>query len=66
MLAPAITEINEKSDLFVEVEQIKRGRAIHALKFVISHKNKQSRIFQNLQNQGSPKLPQRPQVKERY
>ncbi len=38
VLTPAIAEINEKSDLFVEVEQIKRGRSIYALNFLISHK----------------------------
>lgn len=38
VLEPAITEINEKSDLLVEVEQIKRGRAIHALHFTIKPK----------------------------
>ncbi|WP_433915006.1 hypothetical protein, partial [Neisseria gonorrhoeae] len=29
-MEPAMTEINEKSDLVVEVEQIKRGRTIHS------------------------------------
>ena len=38
VLEPAITEINEKSDLFVEVEQIKRGRSIHSLHFSIRTK----------------------------
>lgn len=64
VLAPAITEINEKSDLFVEVEQIKRGRAIHALKFVISHKKQAVEKPNNLTKNGRPKLPQRPQVKK--
>lgn len=38
VLEPAITEINERSDLIVEVEQIKRGRSIHALHFAIRSK----------------------------
>lgn len=38
VLTPAITEINERSDLIVEVEQIKRGRSIHALHFTIKQK----------------------------
>ena len=38
VLDPAITEINEKSDLFVEVELIKRGRSIHSLHFSIRTK----------------------------
>lgn len=38
VLEPAITEINEKSDLLVEVKQIKRGRTIHALHFIIKPK----------------------------
>lgn len=38
VLEPSITEINEKSDLFVEVEQIKRGRSIHSLHFSIRTK----------------------------
>lgn len=64
VLAPAITEINEKSDLFVEVEQIKRGRAILALKFVISHKKQAVENLPKLTKSGRPKLPQRPQVKK--
>lgn len=64
VLDPAITEINEKSDLFVEVEQIKRGRAIHALKFVISHKKQAVENLSKLTKTGRPKLPQRPQVKK--
>lgn len=64
VLDPAITEINEKSDLFVEVEQIKRGRAIHALKFVISHKKQAVENSPGLTKNGRPKLPQRPQVKK--
>lgn len=35
VLEPAIVEINEKSDLFVEVQPIKRGRSIHSLRFVM-------------------------------
>ncbi|WP_075271240.1 replication initiation protein, partial [Mannheimia haemolytica] len=38
VLEPSITEINDKSDLLVDVEQIKRGRSIIALKFTIKSK----------------------------
>jgi len=38
VLNVACKEINEKSDLFVEVEPIKRGRTIIALKFIIESK----------------------------
>ena len=38
VLKVAITEINEKSDLLIEVEPIKRGRSITALKFDIETK----------------------------
>ena len=38
VLKPAIDEINAKSDLLVDVEQIKRGRSIFALKFTIKSK----------------------------
>lgn len=38
VLRPAITEINEKSNLLVEVEQIKRGRSIVGLRFTIRTK----------------------------
>ncbi|PJG82639.1 replication initiation protein [Caviibacterium pharyngocola] len=44
VLDPAIIEINEKSDLLIEVEQIKRGRAIHALNFVIGRKKQVVKI----------------------
>lgn len=66
VLATAISEINEKSDLLVEIEQIKRGRTIHALKFIISQKkpeNQTSKNSENLTKDGLTKLPQRPQVK---
>lgn len=62
VLTPAIAEINEKSDLFVEVEQIKRGRSIYALNFVISHKKQAVENARDLTKSGRPKLPQRPQV----
>jgi plasmid replication initiation protein len=38
VLTPSITEINDKSDLFIDVEQIKRGRSIYALNFIITPK----------------------------
>ncbi|EPY98808.1 replication initiation protein [Mannheimia haemolytica] len=38
VIEPAITEINERSDLFVDIEQIKRGRSIYALNFTIKSK----------------------------
>lgn len=38
VLEPAVKEINEKSDLLVEIEQIKRGRTVHALNFIIQEK----------------------------
>lgn len=40
VLEPAIAEINAKSDLLVDVEPIKRGRTIVALKFTIDVKKK--------------------------
>lgn len=66
VLKVALKEINEKSDLLVSVEQIKRGRAIHALKFLISQKKQATQAAGNTQNftkDGLTKLPQRPQVK---
>lgn len=64
VLSTAIREINEKSDLLVEVEQIKRGRTVHALNFVILPKQKKAENTENLTKSGRPKLPQRPQVKK--
>ena len=49
VLDPAITEINEKSDLFVEVEQIKRGRSIHSLHSQLEQ-SKRFKLLKNLQN----------------
>lgn len=63
VLTPAISEINAKSDLLVEVEQIKRGRTVQALKFVILPKQKAENAV-NLTKSGRPKLPKRPQVKK--
>lgn len=37
VIAPAILEINEKSDLHVDFEPIKRGRSVVALKFFLAH-----------------------------
>ena len=52
VLTPAINEINEKSDLFVEVEPIKRGRSIYALNFKI--KTKQSAVKTELKRPPFP------------
>lgn len=63
VIRPAISEINEKSDLVVEVEQIKRGRTVHALNFVISHKKQVTEHPKKLTKSGRPSLPQRPLAK---
>lgn len=63
VLKVAINEINEKSDLFVEVEQIKRGRTIYALNFVIRHKKQTVEHSKNITKSGRPALPQRPLAK---
>lgn len=63
VIEPAITEINEKSDLLVSVEQIKRGRSIHALKFLIGQEKQAVENSKNFTKLGRPKLPQRPNVK---
>lgn len=62
VLEPAISEINEKSDLLVSFKQIKQGRSIHAIKFLIKQ-NKTIDNTQNITKLGRPKLPQRPAVK---
>lgn len=59
VIEPALKEINEKSDLNVDIEQIKKGRSIFALRFKISEKNKDYKVTKY----GRPKLPQRPAVK---
>lgn len=46
VIEPAIDEINAKSDLFVDVEPIKRGRTIVALKFTINVKKKAVEVEQ--------------------
>lgn len=52
VLEPSITEINDKSDLLVDVEQIKRGRSIIALKFTI--KSKKSAVKSELKRPPFP------------
>lgn len=37
VLETSLKEINEKSDLSITYEPIKKGRSIHALRFIISH-----------------------------
>lgn len=66
VLTPAIDEINAKSDLLVDVEPIKRGRTIVALRFDIKVKSKNKTVIGServtaVQVRG--KLPQRPHVK---
>ncbi|MGX2968500.1 replication initiation protein [Ursidibacter sp. B-7004-1] len=63
VLTPAVTEINAKSDLLVDVEPIKRGRIIHALKFTIKEKKQVIDFGAELTKDGLTKLPKRPQVK---
>lgn len=47
VIRPALKEINEKSDLCVGVDQIKRGRSIVALQFTIKQKNKSVNVRPN-------------------
>lgn len=63
VLEPSIKEINEKSDLLVEVEPIKRGRSIVALRFAINPKSSAVSIGEDLTKDGLTKLPKRPQSK---
>lgn len=44
VVAPAILEINEKSDLFVEFEPIKQGRSVVALRFSFAFKRQAAKI----------------------
>ena len=63
VLTPSLAEINEKSDLYVKYEPIKRGRAIVALRFTINKKKLTDNVNSDLTKDGLTKLPQRPQVK---
>lgn len=63
VITPSIKEINEKSDLIIEFEPIKRGRSIHALRFTIKEKKQAVNFGAGLTKDGLTKLPQRPQVK---
>lgn len=40
VITPSVDEINQKSDLIVDVEPVKRGRSIVSLKFIIKQKRK--------------------------
>lgn len=61
VITPALEEINSKTDLFVELEPIKNGRTIVALKFLISRQQEQPKIdYEALPKR--PRLPQRPHV----
>lgn len=61
LLEPAIAEINEKSDLFVSYETIKKGRKITGLKFLIS----QARQAIENTKKSAKSEPQAPQEKTR-
>lgn len=47
VLAPAIKEINEKTDINLAVEEIKVGRKVEALKFKTSNKQNQQKVIVN-------------------
>lgn len=47
VLTPAVDEINEKTDLLVSVEPVRKGRAVTALKFIISVKDQHSNLTQD-------------------
>lgn len=47
VLTPAINEINEKTDIDIQVEPKKVGRKVVALKFQAKNKDKQKVIFKN-------------------
>lgn len=63
VLEPSIKEINEKSDLLVDFEPLKRGRKITALHFTINPKSSAVDIGEDLTKDGLTKLPKRPQAK---
>ncbi|HGO5816271.1 TPA: replication initiation protein [Mannheimia haemolytica] len=44
VLTPAVDEINAKTDLLVSVEPVRKGRAVTALKFIISVKDQHSNL----------------------
>lgn len=54
VLSPAIAEINQKSDLLVTFDVIKRGRKIHSVKFFIVEKSNNKNAKSN---QKRPKFP---------
>lgn len=47
VIAPAILEINEKSDLHVDFEPIKKGRSVVALKFFLAHEKPAQKAAKN-------------------
>lgn len=64
VLEPAVLEINAKSDLFVSIEPIKRGRTITALHFTIKTKKQEIEDSRKSATKlGRIKLPKRPNVK---
>lgn len=47
VIEPSIAEINAKTDLLVSVEPVRKGRAVTALKFIISVKDQHSNLTQD-------------------
>lgn len=45
VLLPAIKEINEKTDINLDVEEIKVGRKVEALRFITSNKNNKQKVM---------------------
>lgn len=50
VITPSVDEINQKSDLIVDVEPVKRGRSIVSLKFVIKQKRKSVEVVSKRKN----------------
>lgn len=64
VIEPSIKEINEKSDILVSVEYLKKGRKVTDLLFSFSEKQaaQNAEFSAKTTKSGRPKLPQRPQV----
>ena len=56
-LLPALTEVNEKTDLHIEIKEIKKGRAVDRIEFTIKHLEEKEIKLPNPKKE-KPKLEQ--------
>lgn len=54
VLNPAIEEVNEKTDLFISIKEIKKGRSVEKIEFIIRHAPEKEIKLPKLEKESKP------------